>query len=140
MKLRVNPILKKELKLGARTFKFPLGISVYGMIFSLISLLNLISNTRWLTRVWYGNAMDWGYISYNSLNSGFTVLAIMQVVMLCIIVPVLTASSIAGERERQTLDIMLTAPVSSFSIAFFNVLPLYFSCSYEKYRRKIRWM
>ena len=118
MKLRVNPILKKELKLGARTFKFPLGISLYAAAFALMSLYILMDSTSWLTNMLYGTQAYWCTVSYDSLTRGFRFLAIFQVVMICVIVPVLTASSIAGERERQTLDIMLTAPVSSFSIAF----------------------
>ena len=54
MKLRVNPILKKELKLGARTFKFPLGISLYAAAFALMSLYILMDGTSWLTNMLYG--------------------------------------------------------------------------------------
>lgn len=111
MKIKINPILKKEFKLGARTFRFPLSIAFYSMAFAAISFFLMIMN-----------AGDFGYgsgatVSYSGMNTSFVGLAIGQVVMICIIVPVITASSIAGERERQTLDILLTAPISSFSIA-----------------------
>ena len=34
MKIKINPILKKEFKLGARTFRFPLSIAFYSMAFA----------------------------------------------------------------------------------------------------------
>ena len=125
-----NPILKKELVLGARTIKLPTALMIYSGIMAgaAMGILNTAVN---LTSSYYGNVLD----NYNSLTTSFTLLAVMQLVMICVIVPILTAGSIAGERERQTLDIMLTAPISSFSIvmgklwsAIFNVF-LFIICS-----------
>lgn len=115
-KLHLNPILRKEFKLGARTFKFPMAIALYSLFFSMVSLLIFISSTNSLS--YYLYAGESGVVNYSSVTEGFRFLAIAQIFMICIIVPLLTAGSIAGERERQTLDIMLTAPVHSFSIAW----------------------
>lgn len=106
--MKANPILKKELVLGARSIKFPMALLFYSGFLSLVALftLNSFSNTYY-----YSDGTD-----FESLTSIFMVLAYIQLVMICIIIPVLTAGSIAGERERQTLDIMLTAPISPVSI------------------------
>ena len=40
----------------------------------------------------------------------YPVLAITQIVILGVVVPVRTASSISGEKERQTFDIMILPP------------------------------
>ncbi|MDY2629097.1 MAG: ABC transporter permease subunit [Lachnospiraceae bacterium] len=106
--MRANPILKKELVLGARSIKFPLALVFYSGCLSVTALVTLDSLTGF--RYYYGG------IDFETLTSIFMILAYMQLVMICIILPVLTAGSIAGERERQTLDIMLTAPVSPMSI------------------------
>lgn len=115
MKLHLNPIMRKELKLGARTIKFPIGIAIYAFAFAVISLFLLVAYSQWIINAFGGSAYSGG-VEYTQLTKGFVYLAGGQIFMICIIVPVLTAGSIAGERERQTLDIMLTAPVSAFSI------------------------
>lgn len=99
--MKSNPILKKELVLGARSIKLPLALFFYSGLLSLIavSTLGSVSNTYY----YYGN------MNFETLTSVFMTLACIQAVIICIIIPVLTAGSIAGERERQTLDLMLTA-------------------------------
>lgn len=106
--MKANPILKKELVLGARSIKFPMALLFYSGFLSLVALfaLNSFSNIYY-----YSGGTD-----FESLTSIFMVLAYIQLAMICIIIPILTAGSIAGERERQTLDIMLTAPISPVSI------------------------
>lgn len=106
--MRANPILKKELVLGARSIKFPMALLFYSGCLSVTALVTLDGMTSF---GYYG-----GNIDFSSLTSIFLILAYMQLFMICIIIPILTAGSIAGERERQTLDIMLTAPVSPLSI------------------------
>lgn len=106
--MKGNPILKKELVLGARSIKFPIAILFYSGVLSVIALVTL---NNFNSNYYYYGGMD-----FESLTSVFMILAGTQLVMICIILPILTAGSIAGERERQTLDIMLTAPVSPLSI------------------------
>lgn len=106
--MRANPILKKELVLGARSIKFPMALLFYSGCLSVTALVTLDSMTNY---GYYSGSMN-----FENLTSIFMILAYMQLVMICIIIPILTAGSIAGERERQTLDIMLTAPVSPLSI------------------------
>lgn len=112
--MKSNPILKKELVLGARSIKLPLALFFYSGLLSLIavSTLGSVSNTYY----YYGN------MNFETLTSVFMTLACIQAVIICIIIPVLTAGSIAGERERQTLDLMLTAPVSPRSIVMGKLL------------------
>lgn len=113
--MKANPILKKELVLGARSIKFPMALLCYSgclAITALVTLDGITSNYRY-----YSNSMD-----FDTLTSIFMILAYMQLFMICIIIPILTAGSIAGERERQTLDIMLTSPVSPLSIVMGKLL------------------
>lgn len=113
--MRTNPIIKKELMLGARTIKLPIALMFYSGTMAGISIFILMSATHFseLTGGYYWRR---NLVEFDGLVTGFIILAIIQLVMICIIIPELTASSIAGERERQTLDIMLTAPISPLSI------------------------
>ena len=46
----------------------------------------------------------------------YPVLAITQIMIIAIVIPVQTSSAISGEKERQTFDIMMTTSMTPFSI------------------------
>jgi hypothetical protein len=46
----------------------------------------------------------------------FSVLSIFQIVLVCVIAPAFTAGQISLEREKQTLDLLATTPISSLAI------------------------
>ena len=52
----------------------------------------------------------------------YVVLAAVQMALITLTVPALTAGSISGERERQTLDLLLVTKMSSFSIVMGKLL------------------
>ena len=113
----MNPILRKELKLGSRSIRFTISLMLYAGMIAAIALLSLHSMVNRYTYMedrgmWY-YLYNSGIMDFNILTNLFLGLAIGQAVMVCVIMPVLTAGSIAGERERQTLEILLTAPISS---------------------------
>ncbi len=110
--MRMNPVLNKELIIGSRTIKFPLALCIYNLVLGLIAVLMLA--------VIKEIAISDG-VNYQTLMALFPILATVQCFIILIMIPILTASSIAGERERQTLDVMLTAPISSFSIVLGKV-------------------
>lgn len=117
-KIVINPILKKELTLGSRTVKFPIAVMCYAAFMAVVSLI-ILAAVSYGSRYYYGSGFYYTVhnVDYSQLTESFLWLAIIQMCMICVIIPILTASSIAGERERQTLDIMLTAPISPYSIA-----------------------
>jgi len=59
---------------------------------------------------------------YSTLVWLYPVLAVTQFIILGIVVPVRTASSISGEKERQTFDIMMTTGMTPFSIIIGKVM------------------
>lgn len=111
MTFRINPILNKELKLGSRSVKMPIALAVYGLVMTFITVMTLCGG---MFSVFDGMVSE--AIDYRGYSSCFLTMTFFQLVGICIITPSITASSIAGEREKQTLDIMLTTPVSPFSI------------------------
>lgn len=107
-KFRMNPIMKKEMMVGARSIKMSFAIMGINIFLALIVLFVMASNSM------IGGMS--GY-DYSSLSYLFLALGCVECALLSLIVPIITSGSISGERERQTLDIMLTTPVSPFSIA-----------------------
>ncbi|MCM1127881.1 MAG: ABC transporter permease [Lachnospiraceae bacterium] len=116
MKLRWNPIIKKDLQVTARSMRLSWGLFAYEAVLVMIFLLAL-SIIQQMSSSFYSS----GNV-YQSLISLFPVLSIAQVCIVALIVPILTASSISGEKERQTFDIMLTTCMSPFSIVLGKVL------------------
>ena len=105
---RMNPILKKELVVGSRSMKMSFGILGVNAFLTVIVILVIavINTSSRLT----------GY-DYSELVCLFPILGCVECGILSLVVPIITSGSISGEREKQTLDIMLTTPVKPFSIA-----------------------
>ncbi|MCT2534209.1 ABC transporter permease [Aquibacillus koreensis] len=104
--LFINPVLNKEIKLRFRSFKSFLGIFFYLAICGLVSLAFIYIESTF------------GYGGFNATDSRnlFMVLAIGQLGLVTFMTPGLTAGAISGEREMQTLNILLTTQQSSTSI------------------------
>ncbi|ASS75469.1 hypothetical protein CIG75_11100 [Tumebacillus algifaecis] len=122
-----NPILLREFRVRMRTPKTIVLLCLYLAVLGGLALAFIfVSNI--------GNVMRPG-----ENRSILMAVAIIQLVLLAFIAPGLTAGAISGERERQTLNILLTTHLSPFKILFsklvssmaflwlvlFSTLPLY---------------
>lgn len=105
---RINPILKKELMVGSRSMKMSFGTLGVNAFLTLIVILVILATN--------GASKFSGY-NYSRLVCLFPILGCVECGILSLVVPIITSGSISGEREKQTLDIMLTTPVKPFSIA-----------------------
>ena len=114
MKIRLNPIMKKDIKVTARSMKMAWGLMAYEAIlaFMFIIALSILS---------FGSSYNYQNI-YGELISLFPVIGVAQVSMTALTIPIMTASSISGEKERQTFDIMLTTCLSPGAIVFGKVI------------------
>ena len=116
MKIRWNPIVKKDLQVTARSMRFSWGLFAYDAVLVLAFLL-ATAVIQASCDNYYSNSNI-----YSKLIYLFPVLAVAQVFIVALIVPIITASSISGEKERQTFDIMLTTCMSTFSIVLGKVV------------------
>lgn len=110
----LNPIVKKDVRVQSRSMKICWGVFAYELILALVFFLAMVviqQNSRYSTNNIY-SSMVWLY----------PVLAVTQIVILGVVVPVRTASSISGEKERQTFDIMMTTNMTPFSIIIGKVM------------------
>ncbi len=116
MKIRLNPIVKKDLQVTARSMRLSWGLFAYELVLALAFLLAMQIIQLETNDMYSGNNI-YGYLVYL-----FPVLAVAQVCIVALIAPIITASSISGEKERQTFDIMLTTCMSPFSIVLGKVI------------------
>ena len=110
IKPKLNPIVKKDLQVAARSMRLSWGLFAYEAVLALAFLMALMFIQEQSLYAYGGE----NFYSYFVVL--FPVLAVTQVCIVALIVPIITASSIAGEKERQTFDIMLTTCMSPFSI------------------------
>lgn len=117
MKIRLNPIVKKDLQVAARSMRLSWGLFAYEAVLTLAFLLGLLIIQEETSYFYYSTNNIYGYLVYL-----FPIVAVVQVCIVALIVPIITASSIAGEKERQTFDIMMTTCMSPFSIVMGKVI------------------
>ena len=110
-KFKLNPIIKKDLLVTSRSMKLAWELFAYVAILGIIFLL-MFSMFRQ-----YANNIDNTEL-YQEYVAFFPVLAIAQLGMLALSIPIITASSVSGERERGTLDTLLTTTAGLNSIVF----------------------
>lgn len=115
MKIRLNPIVKKDLQVTVRSMRMSWGLFAYEAALTVAFLLAL---------AFIQDAASYSYSDniYSYLIYLFPVVAVTQVCIVALYVPIITASSISGEKERQTFDIMLTTCMSPFAIVFGKVI------------------
>lgn len=112
--MQLNPIIKRDVRVQSRSMKICWGVFAYELILALVFFLAMLiirENSRYSDGNIYGTLI-WLY----------PVLAVTQLVILALIVPVRTASAISGEKERQTFDIMMTTSMTPFSIIMGKVM------------------
>lgn len=88
----LNPIVKKDVKVQSRSMKICWGVFAYEIILALTFFFAMI-----LIRQQNLNSTD---NIYSVMVWLYPVLAITQLVVLGMVVPVRTAASISGEKER----------------------------------------
>lgn len=98
--MNMNPILQKDIKTKLRGWRSVILICSYVFLLIIILLVYFGGNNMVATH------------STQSFNprmaiNGYNILITFQFALLFLAVPAITATSISGERERQTLDLML---------------------------------
>ena len=111
--MKINPVLRNESKLSVRTPRFSLMLLVY---IAVLSVGTLIFYSSYSSDVYASGVNPQGAVTL------YIIMAVIQAILLMFIVPSLTATSICSEREKQTLDILLSTRLSSFQIIFGKLL------------------
>lgn len=106
--MRQNPVYKREDRVAARSLRLPVILAVFNGILCGAALLNMYSAMSQVKAA--------ASIQYTSFMEMYGLVAAIEFIMLMFIVPAMTASGLSGERERQTLDLMLTTLLTPFQI------------------------
>lgn len=112
---KINPITKRDLTITSRSMRFSWGLFAYEGILMLVFLIALSI----LGGAGYADSNAQRYSSFIAL---YPVVATAEICIVALIIPIITASSIAGEKERQTFDIMLTTRISPMQIVTGKIL------------------
>lgn len=107
--MQINPVIEKELKIKMRGWKSPALITLYLGFLGLVILLFFLSN-----REAAKYSMD--YFNPRVSIDSYNTLALIQFLLILFITPALTAGAISGERERQTLDLLLCTNFPTLSV------------------------
>lgn len=110
--MNFNPVLQKELKVRMRNWKAAGMIAVYLLVLTLVAIFLIINITNDMST------------STNRTSSTVTYgfLATIQFLLIIFIAPALTSGAISGERERQTLDLLLCTKLKPRSIILGKLL------------------
>lgn len=108
--MKLNPVYKRELTVVSRSFRLALIFMVFNGILAVVALFNMFSMIEQVKMT--------AEIQYSRFLELYVFVSGIEFVMLMFIMPALTAGSISGERERQTLDLMLTTTMRPREIVF----------------------
>lgn len=111
--MRLNPIVKKDVKVQARSMKICWGVFAYELILALVFFFAMFSIQQ--SSMYSTNNI------YSSMVVLYPALAVTQLLILGVVVPIRTSASISGEKERQTFDIMMTTGMTPFSVVMGKV-------------------
>ena len=109
-RLAINPIIVKELRSRMR------GARAFAVLTGMLLLLGAVSYALYrivlATMPIYSNSP----LSPQIGQTLFTVLAFLELMMVCFITPAVTAGAISGEREKLTYEMLLATPLRPGSI------------------------
>lgn len=109
----INPVLEKEIRLRMRTWRSPIALMMYLAAMALLGFVFMFTMN-------YGLGAD--AISPERSRSFFYFLSFSQLALISFMTPGLTAGAISGEREKQTLNILLTTQQSSATIIWSKLI------------------
>lgn len=106
MNARINPVLLKEVKVKMRSWRAAILIGSYNLVLALLTIF--------IVKLTMNDNM--GVVRQENIFLTYAFVVAAQFGLITLIAPALTAGAISGERERQTLDILLSTTLNHGSI------------------------
>lgn len=106
--INTNPVYQLEIKTSARTVRLCALILIFNGLLAFISFLILNDMIK--------QSQDSGVMAYEGLVNMYSIMSYIEFGMFMLVIPSSTSGSISGEKERKTLDILLSSKMSTFSI------------------------
>ncbi|MBO4591750.1 MAG: ABC transporter permease subunit [Eubacterium sp.] len=105
-----SPIIKKDLKVISRSMKFSWGLFAYIVALAIVFFLTYSTFSYSYGRGSRNTEIYEGFVYF------FPVVGSVQLSIIGLIIPIITASSISGEKERKTMDVLLTTTITERQI------------------------
>lgn len=112
--MKNNPVLKREMRVRARSLRMPFIILIFNGILAAAALLNMYSAVS--------KVKISATIQYESFLQLYAFVASLEFLMLMFIMPAMTSGSISGERERKTLELLFTTKMTAADIVIGKLL------------------
>lgn len=112
--MKVNPVYSKDSKINNRSLKMIVIMVAYNCVLLIIGFSFTLSETTDLATN--------GYLNYSSMLELYILFATVEIATLLLLTPALTAGTISGERDRQTLDMLLATRMRPFQILLGKLL------------------
>ncbi len=109
----MNPVFHRENQTVLRSFRTFCSISLYVLFLAVILAISVALNN---STIYYRG------FSLSLVTSLYQFLGCFQLGLIMLFVPPMTGGSISGERERQTLDLMLVTKMSTLTIIIGKLL------------------
>ncbi len=103
-----NPLLRKELRQRMRSGRTILALSLYLLSIGVVAFVYMYVNVQGQTLI----------LQPARTAELFTFLSYLQLALVSFVTPGIASGVISGERERQTLSVLLTTPLSPVTIIF----------------------
>lgn len=106
--IKLNPVLQKEYTMATRSIKMIVVVIIFNAILAIFGFAvfySIINTARYV-----------GVVDYTSMINLYYVMAGIEFVMVALIMPAITSGAISGEREKQTLDMLLTTKMTPLKI------------------------
>lgn len=104
-----NAVFAKELKLRVRNSKFALTVLFYNLLLICVATLGFVMA--------FSVSLHES-INYSNAIGLYVAMIVIEAIVVMFLVPAYTAGSIAGEREKQTLEILLTTTLKPKQIVW----------------------
>ncbi len=109
-----NPIFKREVLVTSRNFRLGFIFLIFNSILASVALLNMYAELL--------QVHSTAQIQYIAFLELYVLVATIEFFLLLILMPALSAGGISEEREKRTLDLMLTTAVSPVQIIVGKVM------------------
>lgn len=103
-----NPVYEKELRMTYRSIRIIAIIMIFNIILALVG----ISRLSYIINDMHFN----GSAEYSAMLQLYILIATIEFLLLILIIPGQTSTAISGERERRTLDTILSTTITPFTL------------------------
>ncbi len=102
--MKNNPVYRKEVTASLRNIRLPVALMIFNGILSAAALINMYSLLYQVRAT--------AEMQYSGFLEMYRIVTAVEFALLICVMPAISSGSISGERERRTLDLLLTTQMT----------------------------